>query len=226
MSLLEVKNGCKYYGSGDTLVKALNHFNLKIEAGEFIAFLGPSGSGKSTLLNVLSGLDYLTEGDIFLEDENYKSYQDEQMSKFRRQRFGFVFQSFNLIPVFTVYENIVTPILLDGAKIDKDFVSSIMEELGIESKRNRYPKELSGGQQQRAAIARALANRPSVIFADEPTGNLDTETGQEVLDLLMKGVKEYNHTLLMVTHNEKIAECADRIIRIENGEIKDSAISA
>jgi putative ABC transport system ATP-binding protein len=220
MSLLEIKNGYKIYGNKETKVTALDNVNLSIEQGEFIAILGPSGSGKSTLLNVLGGLDNLSKGDIFLNGASYKSYNDEQMSKFRREKFGFVFQSFQLIPVFTVYENIVTPILLDGKKVDECFIDELLESLGVLDKKHCFPNQLSGGQQQRVAIGRALANKPSIIYADEPTGNLDTVNGEEVIRILMDGVKKYNHTVILVTHNEKIAEYADRIIVVENGMAK------
>lgn len=220
MKLITLTNICKHYGEGSTKIQVLDHLDLTIEKGEFLAILGESGSGKTTLLNILSGLDYADEGEILLNDVNYQSFNDSEMSKFRRQNFGFVFQSYKLLPIFTVYENIVMPIQLDKQRVDKDYINQLLTLTGLEDKRNTYPNELSGGQQQRVAIARAIANKPSVIFADEPTGNLDSKTGEEMLRLLLQGVKEFQHTLVMVTHNDKLARMADRVIYMENGKIR------
>ncbi|MDP4177741.1 MAG: ABC transporter ATP-binding protein [Bacillota bacterium] len=224
MKVVEIKDACKIYGKGETKVDALNHVNVSIEEGEFVAILGTSGSGKSTMLNMIGGLDELTSGEIFLDGQNLKGQKDEIMSKFRREKLGFIFQSFNLIPVLSVYENIVMPVMLDNKKVDDSYIEELMELLGIKEKKNVFPNQLSGGQQQRVAIARALANKPRIVLADEPTGNLDTNNGQEVLKLLMNGVKKYNQTLIMVTHNNEIAKKADRIIFIENGAIKEDKI--
>lgn len=220
MKILTIKDGYKTYGKNAGEVIALQGVNLDIEEGEFIVILGPSGSGKSTLLNVMSGIDLLSEGDVLLAGNSFKNYNDEQMSKFRRETFGFIFQSFQLLPNFTVYENIITPILLSRKKIDKDFIEELMNLLGLMDKKMTYPSALSGGEQQRVAIGRALANQASIIFADEPTGNLDVDTGKQVLNLLLEGVKKYRRTLIMVTHNEAMIDYADRVIYVENGKIK------
>ena len=219
MTILEVRNASKTYGEGESAVAALNQVNMEIESGEFIAILGPSGSGKSTLLNMIGGLDALTQGEILFQGEQLSLDNDNRMSEYRREKIGFVFQSFNLIPVLSVYENIVMPLVLSNRKPDNDYIDEIMTHLGIEEKRNAFPNQLSGGQQQRVAIARALSNKPEIILADEPTGNLDTRTGQEVLELLTSSGKKYGRTLIMITHNERIANKADRIVRIENGVI-------
>ena len=219
MKILEVRNASKTYGEGESAVAALNQVNMEIESGEFIAILGPSGSGKSTLLNMIGGLDALTQGEIFFQGEQLCLDNDNRMSEYRREKIGFVFQSFNLIPVLSVYENIVMPLVLSNRKPDNDYIDEIMTHLGIEEKRNAFPNQLSGGQQQRVAIARALSNKPEIILADEPTGNLDTRTGQEVLELLTSSGKKFGRTLIMITHNERIANKADRIVRIENGVI-------
>ena len=219
MKILEVRNASKIYGEGENAVAALNEVNLKIDAGEFIAILGPSGSGKSTLLNVIGGLDALTQGEIFFQGDKLSLDNDNRMSEYRRDKIGFVFQSFNLIPVLSVYENIVMPLILSDQKPDATYMSELMIHLGIESKKNAFPNQLSGGQQQRVAIARALANKPEIILADEPTGNLDTRTGEEVLELLTSSGKRYSRTIIMITHNESIAQKADRIVRIENGGV-------
>lgn len=219
MKILEVLNASKTYGEGESAVVALNQVNMVIETGEFIAILGPSGSGKSTLLNMIGGLDALTQGEIFFQGEQLSLDNDNRMSEYRREKIGFVFQSFNLIPVLSVYENIVMPLVLSNRKPDPDYIHEIMTHLGIEEKKNAFPNQLSGGQQQRVAIARALSNKPEIILADEPTGNLDTHTGQEVLELLTSSGKNYGRTLIMITHNEQIANKADRIVRIENGVI-------
>ena len=219
MKILEVRNASKTYGEGESAVAALNQVNMEIESGEFIAILGPSGSGKSTLLNMIGGLDALTHGEILFHGEKLFLDNDNRMSEYRREKIGFVFQSFNLIPVLSVYENIVMPLVLSNRKPDNDYIHEIMTHLGIKEKKNAFPNQLSGGQQQRVAIARALSNKPEIILADEPTGNLDTRTGQEVLELLTSSGKKYGRTLIMITHNERIANKADRIVRIENGAI-------
>lgn len=221
MKILTIKDGYKTYGKNAGEVIALQGINLDIEEGEFVVILGPSGSGKSTLLNMMSGIDLLSEGDVLLAGNSFKNYNDEQMSKFRRETFGFIFQSFQLLPNFTVYENIITPILLSRKKVDQDFIEELMKLLGLTDKKMRYPSELSGGEQQRVAIGRALANQASIIFADEPTGNLDVDTGKQVLNLLLEGVKKYKRTLIMVTHNEAMIDYADRVIYVENGRIKE-----
>lgn len=219
MALIEVKKAYKYYMTGMEKTEVLKHISFSVEEGEFLAILGPSGSGKSTLLNMIGGLDNLDEGEIIVDGFSYQKQDDLVLSEYRRKKLGFVFQSFNLLPVLSVYENIVMPVVLDNKTIDTAYIHEIMESLGILEKENSFPNQLSGGQQQRVAIARALANRPKIILADEPTGNLDTNTGKDVLELLMKGIKKYGQTLIMITHNEEIAKMADKIIRIENGEI-------
>ena len=221
MKVVEIKNGYKVYGKGETEVVALKNANLTIDEGEFIAILGSSGSGKSTLLNMIGALDNLTNGELYICETNCNKRNDEDMSKIRRSEIGFIFQAYNLIPVLTVYENIVTPIILDGKSVDEDYIDELLKLLKIEDKKHRFPNQLSGGQQQRVAIARALGNKPKIILADEPTGNLDAENGEEVLKLLCDGVKKYNNTLILVTHNEKIAEKASRVIYIRNGEIHE-----
>lgn len=219
MKILEVRNASKIYGEGDVVIEALKQVNLEIEAGEFIAILGPSGSGKSTLLNMIGGLDKLTQGEILFRGEKLLLHDDDRMSEYRRDKVGFVFQSFNLIPVLSVYENIVMPLVLSNRRPDNDYINDLMTHLGIEDRKNAFPNQLSGGQQQRVAIARALANKPELILADEPTGNLDTRTGREVLELLTSSGKRFGQTIIMITHNESIAEKADRIVFIENGEV-------
>jgi len=219
MKILEVRNASKIYGEGDVVIEALKQVNLEIEAGEFIAILGPSGSGKSTLLNMIGGLDKLTQGEILFRGEKLLLHDDDRMSEYRRDKVGFVFQSFNLIPVLSVYENVVMPLVLSNRRPDNDYINDLMTHLGIEDRKNAFPNQLSGGQQQRVAIARALANKPELILADEPTGNLDTRTGREVLELLTSSGKRFGQTIIMITHNESIAEKADRIVFIENGEV-------
>lgn len=219
MNVIEIKNGFKVYGEGSNKTIALNNINISIKKREFIAILGPSGSGKSTLLNIIGGLDKLTDGEVYICNNKCNKLNDEEMSQVRRRDIGFIFQAYNLIPVFTVYENIVTPIILDNGKINNDYIDSLLKILGIYDKKTMFPNQLSGGQKQRVAIARALANNPKIILADEPTGNLDTNNSKEVLNLLKEVIRKYNTTLIMVTHNENIAKDADRIIRIENGKI-------
>lgn len=218
-SRLEVINLKKYYGKNENIVKAVDGVSLKIEDGKFTAIIGTSGSGKSTLLHCMAGLDKPTDGTVILDGKNIYDYNDEELSEIRRKKFGFIFQSFNLIPVINVYDNIILPILLDGSKPDEEYINSIIKAVGLEEQIKKFPNELSGGQQQRVAIARALSNKPAIIFADEPTGNLDSKTTQDVMSLLKNTVKEFDRTLLMITHDQSIAESADRIITISDGKI-------
>lgn len=219
MDILKTTNLRKYYGSGDTVVKALDGVNLSVAVGEFAAIVGTSGSGKSTLLHMLGGLDRPTDGTVEVEGHNIFSLKDDSLTIFRRRKIGFVFQSYNLVPVLNVYENIVLPIELDGNRIDTPHIESIMETLGLTGKVNSLPNQLSGGQQQRVAIARALASKPAIILADEPTGNLDSKTSLDVMGLLKVTCERFSQTMVMITHNEEIAQMADRIIRIEDGKI-------
>ena len=219
MKLFAGKGIKKYYGKKDSLVKAVDGITLEIENGKFTAIIGTSGSGKSTLLHCMGGLDNPTEGEVILENKNIYSLNDDELSKIRRQEFGFIFQSFNLIPVLNVYDNIILPIQLDGKKEDKEYIMNIIKKVGLEDQLKKFPNELSGGQQQRVAIARALSNKPTVIFADEPTGNLDSKTTKEVMNLLKSTVNDFNQTLVMITHDENIAKQADRVITISDGKI-------
>lgn len=219
MKILQAENLIKIYGSGENEVHALDGVNFSVEKGEFVAVVGTSGSGKSTLLHILGGLDRPTSGSVKVDNRNIFSLKDEELTIFRRRKIGFVFQDYNLVPVLNVYENIVLPIQLDGKEPDEDYIKSIIETLGIESKLDNLPNNLSGGQQQRVAIARALASKPAIILADEPTGNLDSKTSQDVLGLLKVTSQKYAQTIVMITHNEEIAQLADRIIRIEDGKI-------
>ena len=203
---------------GDVTVRALNDISLAVKPGEVIIILGESGSGKSTLLNIMGGLDVLTSGGIFLEGKPYTNFRDAEMSKLRRQKFGFIFQSYNLLPLLTIYENIIAPLLLDQRRVQRKDVEKLSESLGIKEQIHKFPNQLSGGQQQRAAIVRALINHPKVIFADEPTGNLDKDTGEQVMTCMIEAVREEGATLVMVTHNEKLSSYADRVIRMENGK--------
>ena len=216
---LKIEGLKKYYGKDERLVKAVDGIDLEIENGKFTAIIGTSGSGKSTLLHCIAGLDKPTEGKVCLGDEDLYKLSDSELSKIRRKEFGFIFQSFNLIPVLSVYDNIVLPILLDGSKEDPIYIDSIIKSMGLEEQVKKFPNELSGGQQQRVAIARALSNRPSVIFADEPTGNLDSKTTDEVMQVLRDTVNDFGRTLVMITHNQEIAETADRIVTISDGKI-------
>ena len=219
MSILMTGGLKKYYGKDENLVKALDNVKLEINKGEFVAIVGTSGSGKSTLLHMLGGLDRPSEGKVIVDNKDIFSMDNDKLTIFRRRNIGFVFQSYNLVPILNVYENIVLPIELDGNKVDTKYVDNIIETLGLTDKINRLPNKLSGGQQQRVAIARSLATKPSIILADEPTGNLDSKTEQEVLGLLKVTSKKFNQTIVMITHNEQIAQMADRIIRIEDGKI-------
>lgn len=209
----------KYYGKGETLVKALDGVDLEIERGKFTAVIGTSGSGKSTLLNMLGGLDTPSEGSIRVGETELARLNSEQATIFRRKQIGFIFQNYNLIPVLSVWENIIFPIALDGRKPDRDFIMEVVKLLGLEKKLDSLPNNLSGGQQQRVAIARALASKPSIILADEPTGNLDTKTSNDVIGLLKMTGKKFRQTIVMITHNPEIAQMADRIVRIEDGRI-------
>ena len=219
MSILETRNLRKIYGAGDTEVRALDGVNLKVESGEFVAIVGTSGSGKSTLLHMLGGLDRPTSGSVIVDRKDIFSLKDEALTIFRRRKIGFVFQSYNLVPVLNARENIVLPIQLDGRQVDEGFFDKIVKTLGLEKKLGSLPSQLSGGQQQRVAIARALAAAPAIILADEPTGNLDSKTSQDVLSLLKVTSQKFSQTIVMITHNEEIAQTADRIIRIEDGKI-------
>ena len=219
MSILETKDLRKIYGSGDTEVKALDGVSLSVEHGEFVAIVGTSGSGKSTLLHMLGGLDRPTSGSVTVDGKDIFGLKDEALTIFRRRKIGFVFQSYNLVPVLNVYENIVLPIQLDGRKVDETFIQQIVKTLGLDGRLDALPNQLSGGQQQRVAIARALAAAPAIILADEPTGNLDSRTSQDVLGLLKVTSQKFSQTIVMITHNEEIAQLADRIIRIEDGRI-------
>ena len=218
MEILKTVDLRKYYGRGEAMVKALDGVSLSVEQGEFAAVVGSSGSGKSTLLHMLGGLDYPTQGQVFVDGREIFELNETQLAVFRRRNIGFVFQNYNLIPVLNVYENIVLPVELDGETPDRDYIGEIMSTLGIEEKRYSLPNQLSGGQQQRVAIARALAAKPAILLADEPTGNLDSRTSQEVLGLLKLTGKRYSQTIVMITHSEELAQLCDRIIRIEDGK--------
>lgn len=222
MNILSTHDLTKIYGNGDNEVHALSHVSLGIEEGTFVSIIGSSGSGKSTLLNLLGGLDRPTSGEVIVDGKSIFEMRDEELTIFRRRKIGFVFQNYNLMPILNVYENIVLPIELDGAKIDEAYVERIMDMLKLSEKRYAMPNQLSGGQQQRVAIARALAAKPSIILADEPTGNLDSKTSMDVIALLKLTSKEFAQTIVMITHNEEIATIADRMIRIEDGKIVSS----
>jgi putative ABC transport system ATP-binding protein len=219
MVILETRDLKKQYGTGETAVHALAGVNLSVENGEFVAVVGTSGSGKSTLLHMLGGLDRATSGKVYVDGKDIFALKDEELTIFRRRKIGFVFQSFNLVPVLSVYENIVLPLQLDGKTVDNAFIGEIAEALGLKEKLNVLPNQLSGGQQQRVAIARALAAKPAILLADEPTGNLDSRTSQDVIGLLKTTSTKFAQTIVMITHNEEIAQLADRIIRIEDGRI-------
>lgn len=220
MEILKTTNLKKYYGKGESLVKALDDVNVTVESGQFVAVIGTSGSGKSTLLNMLGGLDSPTSGSVSVEDKSIEKMSGEQLTVFRRQRIGFIFQNYNLIPYLTAYENIVLPVRLDGRTEDVKFLEDIVQFLELEGKLKNYPGHLSGGQQQRVAIARALISKPAIILADEPTGNLDSRTSEDVLFLLKTTSAQFHQTIIMITHNDAIAQMADRIIRIEDGRVK------
>lgn len=226
MTLLKTDYLEKTYGKGSVAVKALKSTYLTIEKGEFAAVIGPSGSGKSTLLHLLAGLDKPTEGHVYINDVDIHAMDENKLAKFRRRNIGFIFQFFNLVPVLTVEENIKLPMIMDKGVVDEKYIDELMNTLGIKDRRKHFPGQISGGQQQRVAIARALASKPSIIFADEPTGNLDSKNSREVLGLLTKSIKKYNQTLVMITHDTEVAKHADRIIKIEDGSItEDSSIT-
>lgn len=224
MNILSTHNLTKTYGTGDNVVHALTDVSLDIEEGKFVSIIGSSGSGKSTLLNLLGGLDRPTSGDVILDGKAIFEMDDEALTIFRRRKIGFVFQNYNLVQILNVYENIVLPIELDGTEIDTAYVDKIMDVLGLSEKKFSMPNQLSGGQQQRVAIARALAAKPSIILADEPTGNLDSKTSMDVIALLKLTGKEFAQTIVMITHNEEIATMADRMIRIEDGRIFSAGV--
>ena len=219
--ILETKDLCKYYGEGENLVRAVDHVDIQIRQGEFVTIVGKSGSGKSTLLHMLGALDRPTSGQVWLAGRNLADFSDDNMARIRRRRIGFVFQAFNLVPSLNVWENTVLPVGLDGRAVDVDFVKDILKTLPKEGKSRNMPNTLSGGQQQRTAIARAIAAKPSIILADEPTGNLDSKTGDEVMALLKFSARKYGQTLVVITHNEDIAQMADRTIVIEDGKVVD-----
>ena len=222
MSILITENLKKYYGKEPNIVRALDGVSLTVEEGEFVAVVGTSGSGKSTLLNMMGGLDVSTEGEVIIAGKKLSGMNDENLTIFRRRRIGFVFQNYNLVPILNVYENIILPVSLDGEKPDDTYIKKVIGLLGLKDRLTEMPGNLSGGQQQRVAIARALAAKPALILADEPTGNLDSKTSQDVLGLIQASSRQFNQTVVMITHNEEIAQTADRIIRIEDGKITES----
>ena len=226
MSILKTENLKKYYGKEPNVVRALDGVSLEIEDGEFVAVVGTSGSGKSTLLNMMGGLDVPSSGKVIIADKDLSGMDDDRLTIFRRRRIGFVFQNYNLIPILNVYENIVLPVSLDGEKPDETYLKKIISLLGLEQKLMEMPNNLSGGQQQRVAIARALASKPAIILAGEPTGNLDSKTSQDVLGLIKMTSRQFHQTVVMITHNEEIAQLADRTIRIEDGKIRESRWNA
>ncbi|HBL5282941.1 TPA: ABC transporter ATP-binding protein, partial [Clostridioides difficile] len=209
----------KHYGKGESLVRALDNVDLEINEGEFVAIIGKSGSGKSTLLHMIGGLDIPTSGKVYIDNKNIFTLKEEELAVFRRRKIGFIFQSYNLIPSLNVWENVVLPIGLDGREVDESFIKELLKSLGLENKHDVLPNTLSGGQQQRVAIARALATRPAIILADEPTGNLDSKTSDEVMSILKSMSKKYSQTLVMITHDDSIAQMADRVIFIEDGRV-------
>lgn len=219
MEILRADNLVKYYGKGESLVKAVDHSSFSVTSGEFVAIVGTSGSGKSTILNLVGGLDTPDEGQVIIDGQDISKMTQDELTVFRRRKIGFIFQNYNLVSVLNVYKNIVMPVKLDGSHVDKAYIARIMKMLGIENKRKAFPGQLSGGQQQRVAIGRALAAKPSIVLADEPTGNLDSKTSQEVMGLLKMTSHEFQQTVIMITHNEEIAQMADRIIHIEDGKI-------
>ena len=219
MKILETKHLKKYYGQGDILVKAVDDISISVEKGEFVAIVGTSGSGKTSLLNLLGGLDYADSGEVIIGGQSLLNMKDEERTVFRRRNIGFIFQNYNLVSMLNVYKNVVLPIRLDGNKPDDEFIGKILSLLGLTEKSRNRPNQLSGGQQQRVAIARALASKPKLILADEPTGNLDSRTSAEVIGLLQMTNREFNQTIIMITHNEEIAQLADRIIHLEDGRV-------
>ena len=219
--ILETNGLCKFYGANENQVKAVDHVNIKINQGEFVAIVGKSGSGKSTLLHMLGGLDTPTDGKVLLAGKDMYQMKEDKLAVFRRRKIGFIFQAFNLVSSINVWENIVLPLGLDGKKVDAEYVGDIIKTLGIENRIQNLPNTLSGGQQQRVAIARALVTRPEILFADEPTGNLDSKTSDEVIALLKMTAKKYGQTIVMITHDDEIAQVADRILHIEDGQVVD-----
>ena len=219
MKILEAKGLVKYYGKDENLVKAVDHSSFSVEKGEFVAVVGTSGSGKTTILNLVGGLDYPDAGEVIIDGQDISKMKPDELTIFRRRKIGFIFQNYNLVTVLNVYKNIVLPVKLDGNKVDDKYIHRITSMLGIDHKMKAYPNQLSGGQQQRVAIARALAAKPAIILADEPTGNLDSKTSQEVMGLLKMTCREFHQTVIMITHNEEIAQLADRTIHIEDGKI-------
>ena len=219
MKILETKHLKKYYGQGDSLVKAVDDISISVEKGEFVAIVGTSGSGKTSLLNLLGGLDYADSGEVIIGGQSLLNMKDEERTVFRRRNIGFIFQNYNLVSMLNVYKNVVLPIRLDGNKPDDEFIGKILSLLGLTEKSRNRPNQLSGGQQQRVAIARALASKPKIVLADEPTGNLDSRTSAEVIGLLQMTNREFNQTIIMITHNEEIDQQADRIIHLEDGRV-------
>ncbi|EGT3746900.1 TPA: ABC transporter ATP-binding protein [Clostridioides difficile] len=219
MKILYTENLSKHYGKGESLVRALDNVDLEINEGEFVAIIGKSGSGKSTLLHMIGGLDIPTSGKVYIDNKNIFTLKEEELAVFRRRKIGFIFQSYNLIPSLNVWENVMLPIGLDGREVDEPFIKELLKSLGLENKHDVLPNTLSGGQQQRVAIARALATRPAIILADEPTGNLDSKTSDEVMSILKSMSKKYSQTLVMITHDDSIAQMADRVIFIEDGRV-------
>ena len=219
MGIVEAREIKKYYGSGEARVKALNGITLSIKKGEFVAIVGSSGSGKTTLLNMIGGLDVPDSGEVIIDGKRLNDFSDDELTVFRRRKIGFIFQQYNLLPMLNVWENIILPVKMDGLKADREYLKEVTAMLGLSDKQDRLPEELSGGQQQRVAIARALAAEPAIVLADEPTGNLDSRTSQDVLGLLKITGEKYSQTIVMITHNEEIAQLADRIVRIEDGKI-------
>ena len=226
MSILTTENLKKYYGKGPNTVRALDGVSMEVEDGEFVAIVGTSGSGKSTLLNMMGGLDVPTSGEVIIAGKRLSGMDDDRLTIFRRRRIGFVFQNYNLVPILNVYENIILPVSLDGGRPDELYMKKIIKLLGLQDKLTEMPGNLSGGQQQRVAIARALASKPALVLADEPTGNLDSRTSQDVIGLIKASSRQFHQTVVMITHNEEIAQTADRIIRIEDGKIMESRWTA
>ena len=219
MGIVEAREIKKYYGSGEARVKALDGISLSVRKGEFVAIVGSSGSGKTTLLNMLGGLDVPDSGEVIIDGKRLNDFSDDELTVFRRRKIGFIFQQYNLLPMLNGWENIILPVKMDGLKADREYLKEVTAMLGLSDKQDRLPEELSGGQQQRVAIARALAAKPAIVLADEPTGNLDSRTSQDVLGLLKITGEKYSQTIVMITHNEEIAQLADRIVRIEDGKI-------
>lgn len=220
-TILKTQQLCKYFGEGDNQVKAVQDTNIEIKMGEFVAIIGKSGSGKSTLLHLLGGLDYPTSGKVYIKDKDIFNMSEDELAVFRRQKIGFVFQAFNLVSSINVYENVVLPLGLDDKEPDEKYIDDILDTLGIKDKVENLPSTLSGGQQQRVAIARALAAKPDIVLADEPTGNLDSKTGEEVISMLKLSAEKYGQTLVIITHNEEIAQLVDRILVIEDGKVAE-----